>query len=166
MFYSKTIRMIKKSYIRQFREILRTFDRELYLQNYASCCDGVSLAQCHTLLEIEKQGKTSVSVLAGKLNLDKSTVSRTVDGLYNIQLINRTVPKSNRRLTLIDLTESGKKVCTSIHYTNDLYVQEVLHDFTEKEREAFLNLFGKLARNMYACRIKNEQEDAKGENLP
>ena len=157
---------MNQEYIRKLRAILRKFEQEIYFQNHASCCDGISLAQCHTLLEIEKQGEISVTDLAGSLSLDKSTVSRTVEGLHNIQLISRIVPKSNRRLALIDLTESGKKVCTSIHYTNDLYVQEVLHDFTEKEREAFLNLFGKLARNMYTCRIKNEKEDAEGEILP
>ena len=37
-----------KEFIKKLREHLRIFDRELYLQNNASCCNGISLAQCHT----------------------------------------------------------------------------------------------------------------------
>jgi DNA-binding MarR family transcriptional regulator len=154
--------MMKKAYIRRFREILRKFDQELYLQNSASCCAGISLAQCHTLLEIEKNEEISVSGLARNLWLDKSTVSRTVDGLVNMQLAVRTVPKENRRMALIDLTESGRQVCTDINYTNDHYVKDVLKDFTEEELETILNLLGKLTRSMSAYRNKNEQEDAPG----
>ena len=153
---------MKKAYIRRFREILRMFDQELYLQNSASCCNGISLAQCHTLLEIEKNEEISVSGLARNLCLDKSTVSRTVDGLVSMQLAVRTVPKENRRMALIDLTESGRQVCTDINYTNDHYLQDVLKDFTEEELETILNLFGKLTRSMFAYRNKNEQEDASG----
>jgi DNA-binding MarR family transcriptional regulator len=156
---------MKKTFIRRFREILRIFDRELYLQNNASCCKGISLAQCHTLLEIEKNGEISVSGLAHTLCLDKSTVSRTVEGLVTMQMANRTIPKENRRLALIDLTESGKQVCTDINYTNDHYLWEVLKDFTEEEKETFLSLLEKLTRSMSAYRHKEKQEDDSGQFL-
>lgn len=141
------------------------FDRELYLQNNASCCKGISLAQCHTLLEIEQHGELSVSGLASNLCLDKSTVSRTVDGLVSMQMANRTIPEENRRLALIGLTESGKQVCTDINYTNDRYLREVLKDFTEDEKEKIVSLLEKLTRCMSAFRDKNEQEDASGQFL-
>jgi DNA-binding MarR family transcriptional regulator len=76
---------MKKAFIEQFRQILRDFGREINLQNSASCCRGISVAQCHTLLEIEKHREISVTDLARNLSLDKSTVSRTVDGLVNIR---------------------------------------------------------------------------------
>lgn len=143
---------MKKEFIDRFREKLRVFDREMYLQNSASCCNGISLAQCHTLLEIEKNREISVSVLAKKLSLDKSTVSRTVDGLVNINMVDRITPKENRRLALIRLTESGNEVCSNINSTNDTYISEVFGDFTPEEREQFLTLFGKLTGKMAAYR--------------
>lgn len=145
---------MKKAYIHKFREILRVFDQELFLQNNASCCNGISLAQCITLLEIEKNSEISVSDLAKNLSLDKSTVSRTVDGLVNINMVNRVIPKENRRMALINLTGSGRQVCSSINYTNDSYIREVLNDFTDEEREEFLSLFKKLSSNMVAYRVK------------
>jgi DNA-binding MarR family transcriptional regulator len=137
----------------------------MYLQNYASCCNGISLAQCYTLLEIEKNSEISVSILAKNLSLDKSTVSRTVDGLVNINMVNRVIPKENRRKALINLTGSGKQVCTTINYTNDSYVSEVLNDFTVGEREEFLRLFKKLTCNMVARRLQ-EKEAASPRQLP
>lgn len=149
---------MEKEFIQEFRDMLRIFDREIFLQNNASCCNGISVAQCHTLLEIEKNNEISVSGLAKKLSLDKSTVSRTVDGLVNINLVNRDIPQENRRLALIKLTGSGKEVCSSINFTNDSYVKEVFKGFTGEERETFLSLFTKLTKNMTACRVQKKED--------
>lgn len=153
---SKILSM-KKTDIQKFREILRVFDQELFLQNNASCCNGISLAQCHTLLEIKKNNEISVSDLARNLSLDKSTVSRTVDGLVNINMVDRVIPKENRRLALINLTDSGEKICSTINYTNDSYISEVLNDFTDEEKEVFFSLFRKLTCNMAAYRAQKKE---------
>ena len=141
-----------KKFIHQFREIIRIFDRELFMQNNASCCNGISLAQCHTLLEIEKSNEISISELANSLSLDKSTVSRTVDGLVNINMVDRIIPDDNRRKAILNLTDNGKQICTTINYSNDSYIKQVLDDFTENEREEFLKLFRKLTCNMAVIR--------------
>ena len=141
-----------KKFIHQFREIIRIFDRELFMQNNASCCNGISLAQCHTLLEIEKSNEISISELASSLSLDKSTVSRTVDGLVNINMVDRIIPDDNRRKAILNLTDNGKQICTTINYSNDSYIKQVLNDFTENEREEFLRLFRKLTCTMAVIR--------------
>lgn len=148
-----------KKYIRKLREILRKFEQEIYFQNQTSCCDGISLAQCHTLLEIEKQGDISVTDLAGRLSLDKSTVSRTVDGLVRKKMVDRIIPKENRRLAMTRLTESGLQACCGIHNTNDSYFRGIMKDFAPEEREKFLDLFGKLTRNMEQFREQNKEAD-------
>jgi DNA-binding MarR family transcriptional regulator len=139
---------MKNKYIHNFRETMRIFDREMYYQNNASCCNGISLAQCHALLEIEKNSEFSISELAENLSLDKSTISRTVDGLVNISLVDRIIPKENRRKALLSLTNNGKQVCKTINYTNNSYIENVLKDFTGNERDEFLRLFKKLTSNM------------------
>ena len=141
-----------KKFIQHFREVIRIFDRELFLQNNASCCNGISVAQCHTLLEIEKNSEISISELANNLTLDKSTVSRTVDGLVNIQMVERVIPQDNRRKAILNLTENGQQICTTINYTHDSYIKKVLNDYTPGEREEFLRLFKKLTNNMVDIR--------------
>ncbi|MEA3462014.1 MAG: MarR family transcriptional regulator [Bacteroidota bacterium] len=149
---------MKKKFIQHFRAILRIFDREVILQNNASCCNGISVAQCHTLLEIEKNSEISISDLAKTLSLDKSTVSRTVDGLVNINMVNRVIPKENRRLAIIKLKDSGKELCSSINNTYDSYVREIFQDFTDEEAETFLRLFSRLTVNMTAHRGQKKED--------
>ena len=151
------VNVMNKDFLKQFRETLRVFDQELFLQNHASCCNGISMAQCHTLLEIEKNEEISVSDLARNLSLDKSTVSRTVDGLVNIKMVNRVIPDQNRRLALINLTDSGKQVCSAINYSSDSYVSDMLKDFTDDEKQLFLKLFAKITANMSAYREKEKK---------
>lgn len=137
-----------QKYIQQFRECFRILEREIFFQNTASCCNGVSLSQCHALLEIENNDKISVSELAQNMQLDKSTVSRTVDGLVKMDMVDRVIPDENRRKAILNLTEKGEEVSRTISYSNDSYVKNILQDFSDQEREVFLGLLKKLSHNM------------------
>ena len=85
-------------------------------------------------------------------------MSRTVDGLVNIQLVNREIPSDNRRKAVVSLTTSGESVCDSINYSNDKYIDDILHDFSQNEREELINLFQRLTTNMTSHRIKSSEE--------
>ena len=76
---------IKK--IRLLREKLRQLERELddRFRSDSGCC-GLTLAQCHTLLEIGNKGEISLVELASRLSLDTSTLSRTINGLVILGL--------------------------------------------------------------------------------
>jgi DNA-binding MarR family transcriptional regulator len=138
--------------IKKFRDILRRFEREIFMQSNESCCSGVTLAQCHTLLEIESENKDTVTELSKKLGLDKSTVSRTIDGLVNSGLVDRTIPAENRRMATLRLTEYGKKICSSINSKNDKYFNDLLSTLTEPEKEELIRLFEKITTQMVNLR--------------
>src|SRR3989304_5337919 len=109
---------MEQEYIKKLRKIIRKFEKKIFFQNNDSCCNCVTLAQCHTLMEIENMGIISVTELAKCMSLDKSTVSRTVDSLVNTGLIKREIPSENRRMALINLTETGQKTCDDINLKN------------------------------------------------
>ena len=138
--------------VKNFRVLLRRFERELFMQNTDSCCNGVTLAQCHTLLEIESKGKGSLTELANILGLDKSTVSRTVDGLVNVGLVDRTIPAENRRMATLQLTSTGKNMCNSINSTNDKYFADTLSILTASEKSEFPRLLEKVINRMVELR--------------
>ncbi len=142
--------------IKKFREVLRRFERELFMQNSCSCCSGVTLAQCHTLLEIESKGKESLTELASKLGLDKSTVSRTVDGLVNVGLVDRTIPEDNRRMATIQLTDAGREICNSINSVNDKYFEDTLSALSESERPELVRLLETILDRMIELRSKSQ----------
>lgn len=146
-------------HVKEFRGLLRRFERVLYMQNSESCCNGVTLAQCHTLLEIENKGKESLTELSKKLGLDKSTISRTVDGLVNNGLVNRSIPAENRRMATLQLTESGEKVCQMINSYNDRYFDKVLAVLNEKETGEFLRMLTLVINRMIEIRHGSTEDN-------
>ena len=134
---------------------MRGIDRELNRVNESNLCYGVTIAQCHALLEIEKQVVTNIGDLSAALTLDKSTVSRTVDSLVALDLIDRHIPRENRRTTSIELTKQGKQTCDLINKGNNEFFQKVLKDFEAEKLETFLEHFGSIINKMNA--INNKQ---------
>lgn len=145
------------STIRRFRENIRHIERELNIQNNSNCCHGASLAQCHTLLELFSHKSINLNELSERLYLDKSTVSRTIEGLVKNGLVNRSIPKENRRKIIISLTEKGIGICNQINRDNDSYFGAVLDSIPEKEFPIFLKSFEILVKKM----IKSNREKQK-----
>jgi len=101
--------------IRRLREKLRQLERALdgCFRAEGGCC-GLTLSQCHALLEVGYRGEVSLIDLAAVLGLDSSTLSRTVNGLVLIGLVNRLTNEKDRRYVAISLTGQGKKVFDEI----------------------------------------------------
>ena len=147
--------------ISKFRSALRKFEREQEFLQRSKCCKELTLAQCHTLLEIGNLGQPSIMQLADSLSLDKSTVSRTVDGLTNLDLVDRYVPFEDRRTLLISLNKNGRDTYDDINYENNTYFNEVLAAIPSKERKVFISTFELLADTMVIKNRKQEKEIAK-----
>lgn len=133
---------------REFRKVLRHFERELAVQNNSNCCCGVTVTQCHALMELDMKDNLTLGELAARLNLDNSTVSRTVESLVRKELIDRKIPPRNRRTTIISLTDKGKSVCNSINEGNDEYYNKILSSFPEDKRTSFIDFFELFVRAM------------------
>ncbi len=131
---------MKKSRIRSFRRNLRRFERFNQLTN-VTCCRGITLAQCHVLLEMEELGETTTKQLSANLKLDKSTLSRTVDGLKKLGLVKRGAHAHDRRFTILTLTRKGKDKCDSLNKFNDNLYSHIFERFSQKERESFFQSF-------------------------
>ncbi len=144
--------------VNRFRHALRKFEREQEFLQRSNCCKGLTLAQCHTLLEIGNLHQPSLMQLAESLKLDKSTVSRSVDGLTNLDLVDRYVPHEDRRSLLLSLTKKGRETFDDINHENNTYFIEVLSVIPVKEREDFIKTFELMADTMI---IKNRNQEMK-----
>jgi DNA-binding MarR family transcriptional regulator len=137
--------------IRNFRKMLRSLERqvELTLAAQTECC-GVTPAQCHLLLEAGETKEASIGELAASLELDASTLSRTVDGLVKAGLLSRKEDSANRRRQLVTLSAAGREKVDYIDDVCDRYYAGLLGSLTEAEaatlREA-LPLLVKLLRS-------------------
>lgn len=105
---------------KNFRELIRILERKLGLLNKQdSCCLEVTLAQYHALVEIGRAENISLKDLANLIDLDISTMSRTVDSLVKKEFVFRTPSKTDRRSVDIKLTEKGLKLFRDIESNMD-----------------------------------------------
>jgi len=127
--------------VREFRKKLRIFEQFLNNQFQERCC-GISIAQCHCLMAVEDLGKTTTGELANYRNLDKSTLSRTVDKLVLLGYVNRENNPEDRRINQIFLTQSGIKQIKEMHAVNDEYFTKILDQIPEEDQKNVINSFG------------------------
>ena len=122
----------------QFRANLRVIERETanYLKNETACC-GVSLSQCHILMELDTQGEMSLKQLAGNLQADASTLSRVIDGMVNTGLILREANPDDRRAVILKLSEQGQRTAVTINEQSNRFYQR-LFELLPTEKHASL----------------------------
>ncbi|MDP3447947.1 MAG: MarR family transcriptional regulator, partial [Eubacteriales bacterium] len=100
--------MIDIDRAKQLREAMRMLERKIgVLEDGEMTCCELSMAQCHALVEIGRAKCISLVELAKLLNLDNSTMSRTVNNLVNKEMVERELDPSDRRYITINLTPNG-----------------------------------------------------------
>ncbi|HHV30393.1 MAG TPA: MarR family transcriptional regulator [Clostridium sp.] len=124
---------------KQLREVIRILERKLgVLGEFKTSCCGVTMAQCHALVEIGRAGDISLKELSEILNLDSSSMSRTVNNLVNNGLVRRDIDPLDRRYVTITLTESGNELFRSIEERMNSYFESVYLALPEDKRKQVL----------------------------
>ncbi|MCB2293487.1 MarR family transcriptional regulator [Clostridium algoriphilum] len=109
------------------REIVRVLVRNLgLLERNEACCSGVTLTQCHAIVEIGRSEEINLNSLAELLNLNKSTMSRAIDNLVKQNLVIREVHTENRRYIRILLTEKGYEIYKQIEKSMEGYYSNII----------------------------------------
>lgn len=124
-----------------FREIIKTCVRKLgLLQKADAACCGITVAQCHTLVEIGRANGLSLNELSESLTLDKSTMSRTVDNLVKTGLVERQTDNEDRRYTKLTLTAEGTEIVKVINSGMEEYFERVLSAIPKEKCEAAMEV--------------------------
>lgn len=146
---------MKKELIRDFRRTLRLLEREfeIALSAETKCCD-VTLPQCHAMIELDESGDISLSDLSQRMELDKSTLSRTVESLVQEGLALRNTDASDRRAVKIGLSEKGKEKVRTINTLCDNYYEEILSGIPLKGRKEVIESVTVLAESMRSFRSR------------
>lgn len=131
---------MKTEDILNFRKLIRKYEQLSTQQVKSSTtCNGVSLAQCHTLLALEENQVCSLNTLSKAIKLEKSTVSRTIEGLVKIGLVIRKENRNNRRETLLSLSKQGQKTVDEINRENNEFYKTVLLEIPTEIRNCFVD---------------------------
>ena len=110
-----------------------------------SVCCGVTMAQAHVLLAVEEAGQTRVTALARELRLDKSTLSRTIEGLVRAGLVDRRAVPGDRRSLSLSLTALGRRAAADINRQGDEEIRGLLSRIPSRKRGMVVEAIGLLA---------------------
>jgi DNA-binding MarR family transcriptional regulator len=151
--------------LRAFRRNLRALEREvmLSLTEDTDCC-GITVSQCHLLLEAEEQGSTNVTELASLLTLDKSTLSRTVEGMRRRGYLSRATDPDRRRQQIIRLTVKGSAKADAINATCDASHLRLFDFIPVEKREMVVEAVALLAAAMSQRRKKPDSACCAGQD--
>ncbi len=132
--------------IQELRKKLRTLERESGgVFDGRDDCFGITTAQCHTILEIDGKSEISLVNLAEALGLEASTMSRTIQGLVEVGLVDRKASEEDRRCVKISLTNQGRKIYENIETCYNAYFDKVVALLPESRRDDILAAVGAFA---------------------
>lgn len=121
------------------RELIRILVRDLgILEKGDSTCCGVTISQCHAIVEIGRAQEISLNKLAEILTLDKSTISRTINNLVENGLAIRELHPEDRRYITIKLTNEGIKIFKNIEGSMGKYYKNIFESISKNKREQVL----------------------------
>lgn len=124
---------------KQLREMIRILERKLgILKESELSCHGVTISQCHALVEIGRAKNISLNELAELLNLDNSTMSRTVNNLVTNGLAQRDIDSQDRRYVTIALTTDGNRLYEDIEQEMNQYYRKIYEKIPENKRPQVL----------------------------
>lgn len=128
--------------IQQFRTTLRKFERDVAIgQQRDERTGGLSVVQTHTVINLGELGETTIGQMAGHMAVDKSTLSRTIDGLVRKELVSRNPDPDDRRFQRISLTKKGQKECEQLNRVNNDFIDRVFSKIPKSEHEAVIKYF-------------------------
>jgi len=137
------------------REIFQVLVRRFgVLQKDGAQCCGISVVQSHILYELQKRPNISLNELSDILTIDTSTLSRQVNYLVEMEMVNRLPDPKDRRYIVLSLTQKGedqnKEIAT---YMETYFLNVFTHIPEEKHKQVLesLQLVNEAMRNSADC---------------
>lgn len=144
--------------IQDIRQAARQLVRELHLLDGRYCIEGFTFSECHLLTELEFLGQAAASELGERLVLEKSTMSRLVNGLLERAYIQSDQDPADKRRRLLCLTRKGRGGADRINRYSNQQVGGALDFVVEGERETIVAGLSRYAKALAYSRISADYE--------
>jgi DNA-binding MarR family transcriptional regulator len=131
--------MIDEKQVKEFRSTLRKLERVVLnnIKDDSYCC-GITTNQCHILLGMDGSDGVAQSDLGNKLNIDKASLSRTMDALVKKGMVKRKISSQDRRFQDVSLTEMGEKFVNEINETSFERYQSIIQKMETEVRDRII----------------------------
>lgn len=115
------------------REVARMYTRA---QRVVADCCRTSNTQCLLLTELGRSGPLPLSELGQRLSLEKSWISRAVDGLVKRGWATKEPNPLDARSWLVTLTDDGTERVHELNQTLDAHADQLLGSLKGPDRKA------------------------------
>ncbi|KAB7668058.1 MarR family winged helix-turn-helix transcriptional regulator [Bacillus sp. B1-b2] len=139
--YLDNIATIEKE-LRYISGIIKQKGREI-LSNYT-----ITPPQFVALQWLFEDGDMTIGELSNKMFLAFSTTTDLVDRMEKNELVQRVKDPNDRRVVRIHLLEEGKRLIDEVIKKRQVYLQEVLGEYTTEEMEDLKKHFLRLHQEM------------------
>jgi DNA-binding MarR family transcriptional regulator len=89
------------------------------------------------MCKLADEGPQRLGALAVSFGLDPSTITRQVQALEEIGLADRTTDPTDRRASILDLTDNGREILDSTREHRRARLQAALSEWTEADLKDF-----------------------------
>ncbi|QYR22267.1 MarR family transcriptional regulator [Paenibacillus sp. sptzw28] len=144
---------MQRENVLQLRDVMQQFIRSFGLleQTKTPCGFSLSLSQVFALQELEKQTLT-ITELAEKLQLERSSVSRLIDVLVKGDFVSRELNENNRREVILALTEKGIRSIQRLRDQSVEFYNSILSKMSESEQFQFSESFKAFTQSLLEVR--------------
>lgn len=112
---------------------------------------GITWARMKTLRALECNGPQIMSSLRDELGVTARSVTALVDALESDDLVRRVPHPTDRRATIIELTDGGRRTIEGQFEAHAERAAEVFMRLDESDQRELLRLMRLLAANLSAC---------------
>ena len=126
--------------------LTRAWTSPLVMRSYLERADvGIDPSHYSVLLQIGAAGPVRLGDVAGATDMTPSNASKIVAELVDAGLVERTVPRSDRRVTLLEATPAGRTAIDRLRQVGTEMLSERLVGFTAEEIATVAHLMERLA---------------------
>ena len=86
---------------------------------------GFTMSQCYCLLELLEHSGLTMQELSERMNLNSSTMTRVVDKLVRDKYIERSRSEEDRRIVIVNLTQSGLESAKGCNKAIKAYYEKI-----------------------------------------
>lgn len=120
----------------------------LHQPDQTPCGEPVSVSEAHTLMELARGEPLSQMELAGRLRLEKSTVSRLVRRLEQRRWLRRERNPEDGRAVLLHLSEEGRRAAERLAAARVEKFSRIFAVIPPEDQESVLHTLDVLLRAM------------------
>lgn len=111
-------------------------------------CTGISSSRYELLHHLYEVDEVNQSTLQKVVNIDSAAITRHLKQLEADGMVVRNKIPSDNRVTLVRLTEEGRKRIIATKIEQATFVNQMLQDFSKEEIDVLTNMIQRMQNNI------------------